>query len=63
MRQGGASLHPFVGIGFLAEFAVIRAAAVVKIDPDMPLDLIALAGCGVDDRPRRGVQHGASRAR
>jgi S-(hydroxymethyl)glutathione dehydrogenase/alcohol dehydrogenase len=43
----GETLHPMVGIGSLAEVAVVRDAAVVKIDPDIPLDVICLAGCGV----------------
>ena len=41
------TLHPMVGIGSLAEVAVVRDAAVVKIDDDIPLDVICLAGCGV----------------
>ena len=43
----GVTLHPMVGIGSLAEVAVVRDAAVVKIDPDIRLDVICLAGCGV----------------
>jgi S-(hydroxymethyl)glutathione dehydrogenase/alcohol dehydrogenase len=43
----GVTLHPMVGIGSLAEVAVVRDAAVVKIDPGIPLDVICLAGCGV----------------
>ncbi len=40
-------VHPFVGIGSLAERAVLRDAQVVKIADDVPLDVMALAGCGV----------------
>ena len=36
-----------VGAGSLAELAVVREAQLVKVDPDLPLDLICLAGCGV----------------
>ena len=43
----GTTLHPMVGIGSLAEVAVVRDDAVVKIDPSIPLDVICLAGCGV----------------
>ena len=43
----GDTLHPMVGIGSLAEVAVVRDAAVVKIDREIPLDVICLAGCGV----------------
>src|SRR5262249_21597620 len=40
-------LYPMVGIGSLAEFAVLRAEQVVKVDANIPLDVICLAGCGV----------------
>jgi S-(hydroxymethyl)glutathione dehydrogenase/alcohol dehydrogenase len=43
----GATLYPMVGIGSLAEYAVVRASALVAIDPSIPLDVICLAGCGV----------------
>ncbi|HEV7758347.1 MAG TPA: alcohol dehydrogenase catalytic domain-containing protein, partial [Acidimicrobiales bacterium] len=43
----GAALHPMVGIGTLADYAVVRASQVVKIDDDLPLDVLCLAGCGV----------------
>jgi len=47
LHQGSTALHPFVGIGSLAEYAVVRAAQTVVVPPDIPLDVIALAGCGV----------------
>ena len=47
LHQGPSALHPFVGIGSLAEYAVVRAAQTVVVPADLPLDLIALAGCGV----------------
>jgi len=40
-------VYPMVGIGSLAERAVLRAEQVVKVDPALPLELICLAGCGV----------------
>ena len=43
----GDTLYPMVGVGSLAELAVLRSAQVVKIDPTIPLDVICLAGCGV----------------
>ena len=43
----GSTLYPMVGVGSLAELAVLRADQVVRIDPTIPLDLICLAGCGV----------------
>ena len=47
LHQGEQLLYPFVGIGSLAEYAVVRAAQTVVVDRDLPLDVIALAGCGV----------------
>jgi S-(hydroxymethyl)glutathione dehydrogenase/alcohol dehydrogenase len=48
LRDGeGQPLHPMVGSGTLAEHTVVRAAQVVKVDDDLPLDLLCLAGCGV----------------
>jgi Zn-dependent alcohol dehydrogenase len=44
---GGEPLHPMVGTGTLAEYAVVRASQVVRIDDDLPLDVLCLAGCGV----------------
>jgi S-(hydroxymethyl)glutathione dehydrogenase / alcohol dehydrogenase len=44
---GGEALHPMVGAGTLAEHTVTRAAQVVKVDADLPLDRLCLAGCGV----------------
>ena len=43
----GQPLHPMVGTGTLAEYAVVRASQVVKVDDDLPLDVLCLAGCGV----------------
>jgi S-(hydroxymethyl)glutathione dehydrogenase/alcohol dehydrogenase len=43
----GAPLFPMVGVGSLAEYAVLRAEQVVVVDPAIPLDVICLAGCGV----------------
>jgi S-(hydroxymethyl)glutathione dehydrogenase/alcohol dehydrogenase len=47
LRQGDAALHPMVGVGSLAEYAVVRESQAVRIDDDIPLDLACLAGCGV----------------
>jgi S-(hydroxymethyl)glutathione dehydrogenase / alcohol dehydrogenase len=43
----GMPVRPFVGLGTMAGYAVVRESQVVKIDPAIPLDLICLAGCGV----------------
>jgi S-(hydroxymethyl)glutathione dehydrogenase/alcohol dehydrogenase len=47
LSHGGEPLHPFVGSGTLAEEVVVRASQLVKIEKDVPLDVICLAGCGV----------------
>jgi S-(hydroxymethyl)glutathione dehydrogenase / alcohol dehydrogenase len=47
LRQGDTEVHPMVGVGSLAEYAVVREAQAVRIDDDVPLDLACLAGCGV----------------
>jgi S-(hydroxymethyl)glutathione dehydrogenase/alcohol dehydrogenase len=47
LRSQRGAVHPFVGIGSLAEYAVLRDAQVVKVPEDVPLDVMALAGCGV----------------
>jgi S-(hydroxymethyl)glutathione dehydrogenase / alcohol dehydrogenase len=47
LRSERGAVHPFVGIGSLAEYAVLRDAQVVKIPDDVPLDVMALAGCAV----------------
>ena len=46
-RPDGEPIYPMVGIGSLAEVAVLRDDQVVKVDPNIPLDVICLAGCGV----------------
>jgi Zn-dependent alcohol dehydrogenase len=47
LRQGNTEVHPMVGVGSLAEYALVREAQAVRIDDDVPLDLACLAGCGV----------------
>jgi Zn-dependent alcohol dehydrogenase len=46
LTEGGTAF-PMVGIGSLAEYAVLRADQLVAVDPAIPLDVICLAGCGV----------------
>jgi len=43
----GAPLRPFVGLGTMAGYALVRESQLVKVDPAIPLELICLAGCGV----------------
>jgi S-(hydroxymethyl)glutathione dehydrogenase/alcohol dehydrogenase len=47
LSSGGEQLFPFVGAGTLAEYVVVRASQLVPVDPDVPLDVVCLAGCGV----------------
>jgi S-(hydroxymethyl)glutathione dehydrogenase/alcohol dehydrogenase len=47
LRQGDSPVFPMVGCGSLAEYAVVRETMVVPVPDDVPLDVIALAGCGV----------------
>jgi S-(hydroxymethyl)glutathione dehydrogenase/alcohol dehydrogenase len=43
----GRPIVPMVGAGSLAEQSVVREAQIVRIEPEVPLDLACLAGCGV----------------
>jgi S-(hydroxymethyl)glutathione dehydrogenase/alcohol dehydrogenase len=47
LSLGGRPVPPMAGSGSLAEQAVVREAQLVKIDPEIPLDLACLSGCGV----------------
>jgi S-(hydroxymethyl)glutathione dehydrogenase/alcohol dehydrogenase len=43
----GQPVHPMIGCGSLAEYALVRESQLVAIDPDIPLECACLAGCGV----------------
>jgi Zn-dependent alcohol dehydrogenase len=45
--SSGEALRPFVGLGTMAGYAVVRESQLVKVDQSVPLELICLAGCGV----------------
>ena len=47
LYAGEPLITPMVGSGSLAEQSVVREAQLVKIDPEIPLDLACLSGCGV----------------
>ncbi len=47
LSLAGRAIAPMCGSGSLAEYSVVREAQLVKIEPDIPLDLACLAGCGV----------------
>jgi S-(hydroxymethyl)glutathione dehydrogenase / alcohol dehydrogenase len=44
---GDAPAYPFVGVGSLAEYAVVRRAMVVKIPQALPLDKLCVTACAV----------------
>lgn len=45
--EGGVDVHAMAGAGTFAERTLLPKQAVVKIDPDIPLDIASLIGCGV----------------
>jgi S-(hydroxymethyl)glutathione dehydrogenase/alcohol dehydrogenase len=47
MRWKGQHLNQYLNLSSFAEQMLVHENAVVKIRPDMPLDLAALLGCGV----------------
>lgn len=44
---GERRLAGFLGCGTFAEELVVTEDAVIKVDPEIPLDVVALIGCGV----------------
>lgn len=44
---GGRSVHHFIGVSCWSAYTVVPAAAAVRIDPEVPLDVAALVGCAV----------------
>ncbi|HEY3910103.1 MAG TPA: Zn-dependent alcohol dehydrogenase [Stellaceae bacterium] len=45
--QGGQLMNQFLNLSSFAEQMLVHENAIVKIDPDIPLDRAALVGCGV----------------
>lgn len=43
----GKPVHGFTGCGTFSEEIIVPASAVVKVDDDIPLDIVSLIGCGV----------------
>ena len=43
----GKPTHGFAGCGTFADELIVPAAAVVKVDEDIPLEIVSLIGCGV----------------
>ena len=46
-RADGSTLNHQVGVSCFAEYAVVARGSLVKIDPELPLDIAALFGCAV----------------
>lgn len=46
-RPDGSPLNHQVGVSCFAEYAVVARGTLVKIDPELPLDIAALFGCAV----------------
>jgi S-(hydroxymethyl)glutathione dehydrogenase/alcohol dehydrogenase len=46
-RQGDEVVGAMAGAGTFAEYTLVPEQAVVKIDPDIPLEVASLIGCGV----------------
>jgi S-(hydroxymethyl)glutathione dehydrogenase/alcohol dehydrogenase len=47
MHSNGEDLATMAALGTFAEWQVFDEASIVKIDPDIPLDVAALVACGV----------------
>ncbi|GIS33687.1 MAG: hypothetical protein Ct9H90mP5_01360 [Acidimicrobiaceae bacterium] len=47
LREGDVDVHAMAGAGTFAEKTLLPKQAVVKIDPDIPLDIASLIGWGV----------------
>ncbi len=47
LSQGGESINQFAHVSSFAEQMLVHEHAVVKVDDDVPLDRLALIGCGV----------------
>lgn len=46
-RADGSLLNHQIGVSCFAEYAVVARGTLVKIDPELPLDIAALFGCAV----------------
>jgi S-(hydroxymethyl)glutathione dehydrogenase/alcohol dehydrogenase len=45
--RGGEPMHQFLNLSAFAEQMLVHENALVKIDPEVPLDRATLVGCGV----------------
>jgi len=47
LRKGTQNIHSMLGVGCFSEYNVVSEQSVLPIDPGIPFDLAAVAGCGV----------------
>lgn len=47
MSSGGAPVHHLLGVSCFAERVVVASRSVVKVPPDVPPEIAAIAGCAV----------------
>jgi alcohol dehydrogenase len=47
LRLNGQEVHHHMGVSAFAEYTVASRHSLIKIDPDLPLDIAALFGCAV----------------
>jgi len=47
LRKGNQNIHSMLGVGCFSEYNVVSERSVLPIDPSIPFDLAAVAGCGV----------------
>ena len=62
LSRGGAAVHHHVGVSAFADLAVVSRRSLVKVDPEMPLDRVALFGCAVLTGVGAVVNTGEARA-
>ncbi len=47
LRNGPRTVHSMMGVGSFSEYNVVAETCVLPIDPGIPFDIAAIAGCGV----------------
>jgi S-(hydroxymethyl)glutathione dehydrogenase/alcohol dehydrogenase len=47
LRKGPRTVHSMMGVGSFSEYNVAAETCVLSIDPSIPFDIAAIAGCGV----------------
>ncbi|MER5437695.1 zinc-binding dehydrogenase [Streptomyces sp. NPDC002790] len=47
LSLNGDALYHYSGLSCFAQYAVVMPDALIRVDPDIPLDVAALFGCGV----------------